>query len=81
MDRDRLRAVVLEEIGEIAPDVDLAAIGDDSDLREALDIDSISFLNFMIALDKRLGIAIPEIDYPKLTTLKGALDYLAVRSP
>jgi len=35
----------------------------------------------MIALDKRLGIAIPEIDYPKLTTLKGALDYLAVRSP
>ncbi len=81
MNRDRLRAAVLEEIGEIAPDVDLAGIGDDSDLREALDIDSISFLNFMIALDKRLGIAIPEIDYPKLATLKGALAYLTVRLP
>ena len=50
------------------------------DLMKALDIDSISFLNLIIALKARLGIDVPELDYPKLRTLRGALDYLEARS-
>jgi acyl carrier protein len=76
MTRDELKRALLEEIGNIAPDVDVAAVRDDDDLREALDVDSISFLNLMIALNARLGIEVPEIDYPKLRSLKSALDYL-----
>lgn len=80
MTRDELKRVLVEEIGNIAPEVDLGAVGENEDLREALDIDSISFLNLIIALKARLGIDVPELDYPKLRTLKGALDYLEVRS-
>jgi len=38
-----------------------------------IDIDS---MNFITAIHKRLGIDIPEIDYPKLITLNGAVAYL-----
>jgi acyl carrier protein len=82
MNQNDIRAVLIEELGNVAPELtaaDIAAIADDADLREALDIDSISLLNFIIALHKRLTVEIPEIDYPKLVTKKGALNYLSAR--
>ena len=45
-------------------------------MREALDIDSMDFLNFVSAIHHRFGLDIPELDYPKLATLAGAIDYL-----
>jgi len=71
-----IRKMVHEELNNIAPEVDLASIDPAADLREALDIDSMDFLNFVIAIHHRLGVDIPEIDYPKLVTLDGAVAYL-----
>lgn len=74
-----IRAVLHEELNNIAPEADLAKIDPTADLREALDIDSMDFLNFIIALHQRLGVDIPELDYPKLVTLKGALAYVTAK--
>ena len=74
-----IRGVVQEELNNIAPEVDLKTIDPAADLREALDIDSMDFLNFITALHRRLGIDIPEIDYPKLVTLDGAITYLRAK--
>lgn len=71
-----IRKVVQEELGNIAPEADLTSLDPAADLREALDIDSMDFLNFITAIHHRLGIDIPEIDYPKLDTLDGAVAYL-----
>lgn len=72
-----IRKVVQEELNNIAPEADLTSLDPAADLREALDIDSMDFLNFITAIHHRLGIDIPEIDYPKLDTLDGAVAYLA----
>lgn len=72
-----IRAAVIEELGNIAPETDAATIDPDDDLREALDIDSLDFLNFLAALHKRLGVNVPESDYAKLLTVNGAAAYLA----
>jgi acyl carrier protein len=71
-----IRTVLQEELGNIAPEMDLQKLDPAADLREALDIDSMDFLNFVIAVHHRLGVDIPELDYPKLTTLDGAATYL-----
>ena len=55
------------------------SVDPNSDLRESLDIDSMDFLNFVTAIHHRLGLDIPELDYPKLGTLAGALDYLKAK--
>lgn len=73
--------VIREELGRIAPDMDLDDIDPKGDLREELDIDSMDFLNFVTAVHQRLGVDIPELDYPKLTTLDGAVAYIAAKSP
>jgi len=68
--------MVREELSNIAPEADLATIDPAADLREALDIDSMDLLNFVTAIHQRLGIDIPEIDYPKLATLSSMIAYL-----
>ena len=77
MTQPEIRAVVQEELSNIAPEIDLSAINPTADLREALDIDSMDFLNFVTAIHHRLGVDVPELDYPKLVTLNGAVKYLA----
>jgi acyl carrier protein len=79
MNEQAITAVVREELGNIAPEMDLRQLDPTADVREALDIDSMDFLNFVIAVHGRLGVEIPELDYPKLVTLDGAVGYLAAK--
>jgi acyl carrier protein len=74
-----IRAVLQEELGNIAPEMDLRNLDPRADLRESLDIDSMDFLNFVIAVHHRLGVDIPELDYPRLITLDGAVAYLGTK--
>jgi len=71
-----IRALAAEVLAGIAPEADLAAVGDHEDLREALDLDSMDFLNFVIALGERTGRRILEADTRQLFTLEGLLGYL-----
>ncbi|MBR0670466.1 acyl carrier protein [Roseomonas soli] len=60
----------------IAHEADLSTLPGDAGLREALDLDSMDFLNLVAALHERTGRPIPEADYPKLFTLDGIASYL-----
>jgi acyl carrier protein len=77
MNETQIRSLVADVLAAIAPEADLATVGDSEDLREALDLDSMDFLNFVIGLSERAGRRIPEADSPKLTTMKGLIAYLA----
>jgi acyl carrier protein len=70
------KALVLDVLGGIAPEADLASLPGKAVLRDELDLDSMDFLNFITALHERAKIEIPEADYPKLFTLDGAVGYL-----
>jgi acyl carrier protein len=76
MTETETKALVYEILREIAPEADLATLLGDEDLREALDLDSMDFMNFVVALHERTGIDIPEADYSKLRTLNAAIAYL-----
>ena len=77
MTRDQIKDTVLRILCENAPETDPSQIKSNVGFREQLDIDSMDFLNFAIALNKNLGVPVPETDYPKLATLNGAVEYLA----
>lgn len=80
MNRAELERAVAEVLGGIAPEADLSGVKPGEDLREALDLDSMDFLNLVIGLHERLGIDIPEADYPKLFSKDGLLSYLASKT-
>jgi len=80
MTHDEIKALLFELIGEIAPEADFSSLSDDEDMRTALDLDSMDFNNLIITIHERTGRNIPEADYNKLFTLKGAIAYLAAPS-
>ncbi|MGH8869870.1 MAG: acyl carrier protein [Actinomycetes bacterium] len=77
---DEARRAVLDMLAGIAPDQDVEAVAGDVDLRQALDLDSLDFLNFVVGLDEHFGVHTAEADYPELATLDSAVAYLVGRS-
>lgn len=63
--------------GDIAPDMDTSTLDADVDVRDALDIDSFDFLNFVVALHGATGVDVPEHDYAKVRTVRSCASYVA----
>ena len=79
MNRNELQSTILRILRHLAPEADLGTLPLTGNLREELDLDSVDFLNFAIALNKELGVEVPEADYRRLSTLQSCLDYLEGR--
>jgi len=77
---EEIKATALRILGDIAPEADLSTLKPDVSFRDQLDIDSMDFLNFVIALHEALRIDIPEADYPKLDGLNACINYLSALS-
>ena len=80
MDDAGARAVITEVLAEIAPEVDLATVDPDASLQDEVDLDSISFLDYVAGLHERTGVDVPEHDYPQVSTLAGAVTYLVTHT-
>lgn len=80
MSTEDIKRALIDALSAIAPEGDYAHLRADRPLRDQLDIDSFDFLQVVIRVHDKLGIDIPEADYPKLATLDGAVSYLAGRT-
>ena len=76
MAKDDIRTAFIADLTAVAPDLDPATLGNDDHLQDDLGLDSMDFLNLVIALHKRFGLPIPEADYPRLATPAKAVAYL-----
>lgn len=77
MTPDEARQLLFKVIGDVAPNADPALLQGDEDMRVALDLDSMDFLNVLSGIHERAGIEVPDKDTSKLFTLDGAIAYLS----
>lgn len=71
--------MVLKALSGVAPEIDTASVRPEVPLRDQVDLDSIDYLNFMIAIHAASGVDIPEADYGTLGTVNDTVQYLAQR--
>ena len=71
-----IETTIFQLLKRIAPDTDPATLGPTDSIRDTLGIDSFDALQFIIALNEKLGIEIPEQDYGKTATLEQLVGYL-----
>jgi len=76
-----LRNAVLRALYSIAPEAEGERIDPQANLRDQLDIDSMDFLNFLVALKGTVGVEVPEADYAQVASLDDCVRYLAARLP
>jgi acyl carrier protein len=79
MNDAEIQTTVRRILAEITADAEANEIRADVRIRDQLDLDSMDFLNFLIAVDEAMHVEIPEADYPKLRTLDDIVGYLAAR--
>ena len=76
MTQETLQQTVIGALTGIAPEVDPSTLDPDINFRDQFELDSVDYLNFVLTLEQRLAIKIPEMDYPRLSCLNGCLTYL-----
>lgn len=79
MTREQLLEAIEQTLARIAPEVDAHALDAARPLRDQVDLDSVDWMNFLVALGRRLGVSIGAADATQLTTLDKLVDYLAAR--
>lgn len=67
---------IMAALQEVAPEAEPDKLQAGVNLRDQIDMDSVDFLNFVTALERRLDVKIPEQDYPKLSSLDGCRRYM-----
>lgn len=76
MNEAEIRARVLEIIKSVAPELEESELRADRPLRDQIDLDSMDWLNVLVAIHEKLRVDIPEADYGKLVTLDNLVAYL-----
>lgn len=76
MNIDQAKSLVFEVLADIAPEVDPTTVDHTVDLTEQLDLDSMDYLSWMLAINKATGIEIPQRDVSRFLTIDGAAQYL-----
>ncbi len=81
MDQAIIRSRVFEELKRIAPEIEEGSLQAAKPLRDQVDLDSMDWLNFLVALHEHMKVEIPEADYRRLGTLDQIVEYLAGKLP
>jgi acyl carrier protein len=76
MTRQQVRDVVLHLLHEIVPGAPVRDVPPDADLCDTLRLDSLDFLNFVVAVHDTFHLDVPQGDYAELATLRSCVDYL-----
>ena len=74
-----IKIVIFQLLKQIAPDTEPSMLLPGDNIRDTLGIDSFDALQFLVALDEKLGIEIPEQDYGKTATLEQLMAYIQTR--
>jgi acyl carrier protein len=77
MNEGEIKDIIFQSLKQIAPDTEPSDLSLDESIREALYIDSFDYLQFIVSLDEKLGVEIPEEDYGKIITLQSLMDYIS----
>jgi len=77
MDTGQLRETAVSLLTTIAPEIEPDELDATRPLRHQVDLDSMDWLNYLVALNEHLHIEIPEADYARLLTLDDLVAYLA----
>ena len=81
MNANELLPLIFAELKKIAPELEEGEVAPGKLLRDQVDLDSMDWLNFLIAVHQRFKVEIPEADYATLATLEQIADYVAARAP
>jgi acyl carrier protein len=76
MTRTKIEEQVLEALGAVVPAVKSFELDPKALIRNQVDLDSMDFLEFVLAVERRFGVRVPPASYPSFATVENAVECL-----
>lgn len=76
MKKEDIGDELIRMLQKFAPEVNIEEIDREDSLREQFEVDSLDFGNFLVAVNKKYNIDIPEKDYINFNSISKASDYI-----
>lgn len=70
----RINAFMVEDF-----EVDESAIAPDANLKETLDLDSLDYIDLVVAIEQNFGFKVKPEDFQQMHTIQDFYDYVANR--
>ncbi|HOO97350.1 MAG TPA: acyl carrier protein [Caldisericia bacterium] len=68
---EQMKEIIADKLG-----VDATKVAPESKFMEDLGADSLGLVDVTMELEDKFGVAIPDEDLPKITTVQSAMDYI-----
>jgi acyl carrier protein len=81
MTPDQARTALQEAISHVVPGADLTGLAPDADVRDALELDSLDFVEVVEQLSGIVGFRIEDHEADALRTIDSAARFLTARAP
>lgn len=75
MSEEDVKTAVRKALAQIAPEAEDEELVPEVNFRDQIELDSMDFIAFVLELEKELGVKVPELQYPKLSSLNGCIAY------
>ncbi|MEA3352638.1 MAG: phosphopantetheine-binding protein [Campylobacterota bacterium] len=76
MNIDDIKKIIVEQILDVAADIEEDEIGYDDNIQESLEIDSFDFLKILTAINEKTTVEVPEKDYSKVDSVNNMAEYI-----
>jgi len=76
MTEQEMKQIIIEALKKIAPDTEPDKLSPTDNIRQALEIDSFDYLQFIVAIDEKFGFETPEEDYGKISSIQDLTEYI-----
>jgi acyl carrier protein len=74
MDRTKIEEQVLEALGAVVPAAKALEIDPSALIRDQVELDSMDYLDFVLAVERRLSVRVPPACYPLFANVEHAVD-------
>jgi acyl carrier protein len=79
MTKEEIKRIIIDQLLEIAPELEEKQIKANDNLQNSLEIDSFDFLKVLVLMYEKVGVEVPESDYEKVDTLNHMVEYFSER--
>jgi acyl carrier protein len=75
---DEIRKIVLRVLNRVVPESAGEEVDPATPFRDQFEMDSLDFLNFVLAVEKEFGVSVPDAAYPRLGNLDGSVEFIGL---
>jgi len=79
MTREEIKSSIIEILNDTLPETEIGVLEDNVPISQQLEMDSMDFLDIIMAIKMKYKVEVLERDYENITSINSTIDYLKTK--